>query len=374
MSLSSNTVQKISQKLSTQNKRILIYGCYGYTAELILKQIQQHEIQDLFIIAGRNQLKVNQMREKYQFEQSSCFSLTEVDVFLQNPQIITVLNCAGPFGATAVVLARACVKYGKNYIDISGEDSTYEELYSNEFANTKGITILTGAAYYNLPADCVCVSLSKAFEQKHGVRPTSIEIAYSDSGSDISAGVVKTRLSNFNQPNSIRKDCAIIYKPKWQTKKSFMFPSKSAPTECYSVTMGDAYPLYNSTKIPNISGYNDICPPPAFIVFFVTLLLKIPYGLWLLFCFVDLLRERGPSEYAMRTCKGIDILAHVSDGERTMRGDIHIPQGLQFTSAAALLAALKISAGEGLQTGVVTCTQALGEDVWKVIEGVKMNI
>jgi short subunit dehydrogenase-like uncharacterized protein len=374
MSLLSNTVQKISQKISTQNKRTLIYGCYGYTAELILKQIQQHKIQDLFIIAGRSQSKVNRMREKYQFERSLCFSLTEVDEFLQNPQIITVLNCAGPFGATAVVIARACVKYGKNYIDISGEDSTYEELYSKEFANAKSVTILTGAAYHNLPAECLCVSLSKAFEQKHGVRPTSIEIAYSDSSSDISVGIVKTRLSNFNQPNSIRKDSKIIHKPKWQTKKSFMFPSQNTPTECCSITMGDAYPLYKSTKIPNISGYIDICPPPAFIVFFVTLLLKIPYGLCLLFCFVDLLRERGPSEYAIRTCKGIDIVAHVSDGERTMRGDIHIPQGLQFTAAAALLAALKISAGEGLQTGAVTCTQALGEDVWKEIEGVIMNI
>jgi saccharopine dehydrogenase (NAD+, L-lysine-forming) len=387
MSVQAKVLQRLSKKLLEQNKLIFLYGCYGYTAELILKIIHKHKLQDLFVIAGRDLEKTLKIGEKYEFQKFAIFSLdntAQLEKAVGNEQVATVLNCAGPFAKTAALIARACIKYGKNYVDISGEAPVYQQLYAKEFESTNDAVILSGAAYLNMPSDCLASALVKEYKSRYSKEPTHLEVAYGAKGSQMSIGVVKTILTvGVQAPDTVRKDGKLVQQPKFTNIKSFDFPDKDASVPCSSMAMSDSYVLGKSTQVPNIIGYTDAVPPPfvrslfasSIFVWFMTLLFKIPFMLPLAFYLVDRYAAKGPSETDIKESKGLDIAGEASDGgNNVVKGYVHIPQHLQFSAAASLLAALKVSAGESKMKGVVTSTQAFGEEVLKELEQVKLHV
>ena len=84
-------------------KKILVYGSYGYTGQLIVEHAMQEGLN--LILAGRDEKRLREQAEKYKLEYR-VFAVEEtakLDAALQ--EVDVVLHCAGPFVLTFQAMA-----------------------------------------------------------------------------------------------------------------------------------------------------------------------------------------------------------------------------------------------------------------------------
>lgn len=114
--------------MAAKRKNWLLYGANGYSGELIARKAVERGQKP--ILAGRAESKIQPLAEElglpfriFSLENSKEVQAQILDCFL-------VLNCAGPFTETALPMAETCIESGVHYLDITGEISVYETLYS----------------------------------------------------------------------------------------------------------------------------------------------------------------------------------------------------------------------------------------------------
>lgn len=99
-------------------KHWLIYGANGYTGRLIALQAKRLGLQP--ILAGRSfdiqRIGAETGLPVRQFDLADSHATASA---LSDVQL--VLNCAGPFSATAAPMIAACLNARAHYLDITGE-------------------------------------------------------------------------------------------------------------------------------------------------------------------------------------------------------------------------------------------------------------
>src|SRR5688572_29498869 len=105
---------------------LLIYGANGYTGALIARELLRLGVGP--ILAGRNREAIASLAD----ELGLAKRVFELDhpgsVAKQLDGVRIVLNTAGPFSHTAVVLADACLRSRVHYLDITGEEAVFAAL------------------------------------------------------------------------------------------------------------------------------------------------------------------------------------------------------------------------------------------------------
>ena len=84
--------------------KLMIYGAYGYSGELMVREALKQGIKP--IIAGRVAEKLAPIANELNLEYR-VFNVKDASGYLQD--VTVLLNCAGPFSATAEVLVKACL-------------------------------------------------------------------------------------------------------------------------------------------------------------------------------------------------------------------------------------------------------------------------
>jgi short subunit dehydrogenase-like uncharacterized protein len=82
------------------------------------------------VLAGRSARRLAPLATELELEHRT-FALddrTALATHLEGIRI--VLNCAGPFSATAAALVDACISVGAHYLDITGEIDVFEHAQS----------------------------------------------------------------------------------------------------------------------------------------------------------------------------------------------------------------------------------------------------
>lgn len=234
--------------MSEQNKQIdqkpwMIYGAYGYTGELIAREAVRRGHKP--VLAGRSLEKAQTLANELGLEAIG-FSLDNVE---QAPQQIKgfslVLNCAGPFSATAEPMMKACITARANYLDITGEIAVFELAQSlNDKARSAGIVLCPGVGFDVIPTDCVAASLKAALPDA-----THLALGF-DSRSGFSPGTAKTSVEGLAQGGKVRRDGRIeTVLLAYQVRRiDFGDGEKDAMT----IPWGDVSTAYHSTGIPNI--------------------------------------------------------------------------------------------------------------------------
>ena len=87
--------------------RLMIYGAYGYTGELIAREAVRRGLRP--IIAGRNADRLKPLAAELGIDHRA-FPVEDARNHLDD--IGTILNCAGPFSQTAAMLTGACLARG----------------------------------------------------------------------------------------------------------------------------------------------------------------------------------------------------------------------------------------------------------------------
>ncbi|MBX9913237.1 MAG: saccharopine dehydrogenase NADP-binding domain-containing protein, partial [Pseudomonadaceae bacterium] len=226
-------------------KNWLIYGANGYTARLIAQQAKSLGLQP--ILAGRSadiqELATQLGLPARQFDLSNQAASSKA---LADVQL--VLNCAGPFSATAAPMLQACLAAGAHYLDITGEYAVFEHAHSlHEQAKAAGVVLCPGVGFDVVPSDCVAVALKAAM-------PDAIELTLGfDSASGLSPGTSKTMLENLASGGKVRENGELLSVPNGYKKRLVDFGY--GPKWAMTIPWGDVVTAYYSTAIPSISVY-----------------------------------------------------------------------------------------------------------------------
>src|SRR5690606_6231141 len=139
---------------------VVLYGSYGYTGSLILKELQQYSLPVVLAGRDREKLKAQSEHTGYPFEVCDVSDEANLTALLSKAKL--VIHCAGPFHSTAQPMVEACIKTKTHYTDITGEFQVFEKLSSyNDEAKKAGITIMPGVGFDVVPTDCLAAHLKK---------------------------------------------------------------------------------------------------------------------------------------------------------------------------------------------------------------------
>ncbi len=344
-------------------KKFLVYGSYGYTGKLIVKQAVKEGLQP--ILAGRDEKQLREQASKYGLEYRA-FDLSNTSALNSAVQEVdAVLHCAGPFSLTFQKMITACIANKKHYVDISGEIEEFEALARmDEQARNAGMMILPGGGFDVVPSDCLSLYLSKQLPNA-----TKLELNIISIGSGVSRGTARSGIENMHRQGRIRRDGKIVSVPNaWRIKQ---VDFGRGPKRLVSVGWGDVSTAFYSTGIPNIEVYMAF---PRVMV--NTMILTRLFG-FLLYTrpakdFLKWLVGRtipaGPS--AERNKTGFSLMiGEVTDGKQTVRAKLRTPEAYHLTALTSVEIIKRILAGE-FKPGFQTASQVYGADFILQFSGV----
>jgi len=226
--------------------RWMIYGANGYTGELIAREAVRRGHRP--VLAGRNQEKIESLARELNLEVRS-FGLDDVaQAARQIADHFLVLNCAGPFSATAAPMMEACLRARVHYLDITGEIAVFELAQSlNARAQAADVVVCPGVGFDVIPTDCVAAALKAALPDA-----THLALGF-DSRSGMSPGTAKTSVEGLAQGGKVRRDGKIVSVPLAFKVRRIDFGD--GEKEAMTIPWGDVSTAYYSTGIPNIEVY-----------------------------------------------------------------------------------------------------------------------
>lgn len=224
----------------------LIYGANGYTGELIAREAARRGLKPM--LAGRSHEKVQVLAHELGLEARG-FSLDDVaEVTRQLSGYALVLNCAGPFSATAAPMMEACLRTRAHYLDITGEIAVFELAQSlNARARGAGVVLCPGVGFDVIPTDCVAAALKAAMPDA-----THLALGF-DSRSGFSPGTAKTSVEGLAQGGKVRRDGKIMKVPLAYKVRRIDFGD--GEKEAMTIPWGDISTAFYTTGIPNIETY-----------------------------------------------------------------------------------------------------------------------
>jgi short subunit dehydrogenase-like uncharacterized protein len=234
------------QKTASEQKPWMIYGAYGYTGELIAREAVRRGQKP--VLAGRSLDKLQGLATELGLEAVG-FSLDEVEQATRKINDMSlVLNCAGPFSATAEPMMKACIAARAHYLDITGEIEVFELAQRlSDKARSAGIVLCPGVGFDVIPTDCVAAALKDAMPDA-----THLALGF-DSRSGFSPGTAKTSVEGLAQGGKIRRDGKIETVPLAYHVRRIDFGD--GEKEAMTIPWGDVSTAYHSTGIGNIEAF-----------------------------------------------------------------------------------------------------------------------
>lgn len=224
----------------------MIYGANGYTGELVAREAVRCGLKP--VLAGRSREKIAPLARELGLEARG-FGLDDAaQAAAQIKGQALVLNCAGPFSATAAPIMEACLQAHAHYLDITGEIAVFEWAQSlHARARAAGIVICPGVGFDVIPTDCVAAALKAALPDA-----THLALGF-DSRSGMSPGTAKTSIEGLAQGGKLRRDGKIVNVPLAYKVRRIDFGD--GEKEAMTIPWGDVSTAYHTTGIANIEVY-----------------------------------------------------------------------------------------------------------------------
>jgi short subunit dehydrogenase-like uncharacterized protein len=225
---------------------LLIYGAYGYAGRLIARHAVRQGLEP--ILAGRRAEPVERL--------ATDLGLDHAVFSLEHPSVVeravgdvdVVLNCAGPFSATATPMLSACLDAGTDYLDIAGNVDVLESIAERDAeASAAEVAALPGVGFDVVATDCLAAQL-----HDEDLEATHLTLAIDGLGT-FSPGTLKSMIDGLKRPGVVRQQGRLRDVPMaWKTQQ---FDFGSGPETAVTVPWGDVSTAYYTTGIPNIETY-----------------------------------------------------------------------------------------------------------------------
>lgn len=227
--------------------RWMIYGANGYTGELIAREAARRGLRP--VLAGRRRESVEALARSLGLE-ARAFGLDDATALAgqirgKDQALGLVLNCAGPFSATAAPMMEACLRAHAHYLDITGEIAVFEQAHSLDArAREAGVVLCPGVGFDVIPTDCVAAALKEALPDA-----THLALGF-DSRSGFSPGTAKTSVEGLAQGGKVRRDGKIVSVPLAYAVRRIDFGD--GEKDAMTIPWGDVSTAYHTTGIANI--------------------------------------------------------------------------------------------------------------------------
>ena len=341
--------------MNSDSPKLMIYGASGYSAQLIIEELILRNVKP--ILAGRNELTVKSISEKFgcKFRIFELSNDKQVDEALGD--IHTLLNCAGPFRLTAKELIESCLRTKTNYLDITGEIPVMHLAFSmNQKAKVSGIVILPSVGFDIIPTDCIAKHLSEKMPNA-----VNLKLALINKRGKISRGTWLTTLEFLKGTGRVLRDGKLIESPIGEFAinirlKNFSFSGLSIP-------WGDVYSSYHSTGIPNAEVYLAVPKRIVQLRNLLSMLLKI-FRIEMVKNFAAWYIQKnltGPSKEERNTARSF-IWGRVENSKGEMVEEVYqVMEGYNLTAKGAAESAIRIL-NNPLKPGYYTPSLAFGSD------------
>ena len=273
----------------------MIYGAYGYTGELMVREAVKQGLKP--VIAGRGAEKLKPLADELNLEYRA-FGVQEAGIYLQD--ISVLLNCAGPFSATAEMLVKACLEQQADYLDITGEIEVFRKCYALDGEARKcNVIVMPGVGTDIVPTDCLAAMLKEKLPDA-----TRLDLAFSF-GTSPSIGTVKTSIESLGKGGLIRENNRLKRVPNAFRMRKIPFQNK--PQWAVTIPWGDVFTTGISTHVPNGVVYMAMSKMAIYMVRLtnpVKGILNTRCGQKLIKKLASLLIKKGPDEQARETERG----------------------------------------------------------------------
>lgn len=319
----------------------LVYGAYGYTGELVVREALDRGLD--VVVAGRNGTKTRGLGIELGVE-ARVFEPGETAANLEG--IDYVLNCAGPFVRTYEPVVEACLETATTYLDIAGELPVFEALAERDRdAEKAGIALLPGVGFEVVPTDCLACHLHDRLPDA-----THLRLAV-DAPVAFTGGTLASAIEHADGGGRARRDGALEDVPAGTTRE---VDFGAGPREAVSAPLADLSTAYYTTGIRNIETF--VVPPgPARTARLGAALAPllglapVKRGLQSLVRSVT----DAPSE-AERERGRASIRGEATDGDQTVVSRLETPEPYTLTTDAATSALERLEAMESPPTGFET--------------------
>lgn len=331
----------------------LLYGATGYTGELIARESASRNQRP--VIAGRNASAVEALARALGCE-SRVFALDQPDSIARHLEGVSlVLNCAGPFSATARPMMRACLARRAHYLDITGEIEVFELGHSFDAeARRANAVVCPGVGFDVVPSDCLASKLKEAL-------PTATHLALGfDSRSPPSRGTAKTMIEGLRSGSRVRTDGRIVAVPFASRVREIDFGE--GKKLAIAIPWGDVSTAFYTTGIPNIEVYIPASPGTVRRMQRLNrwrwLAGSAPVQWWL----KRRISQAPPGPDAeQRERTPVWLWGEVRDSSRTVVGRMRVANGYTVTVHAALGIVDRVLRGP-VSAGFRTASQLVGAD------------
>lgn len=220
-------------------KKLMIYGAYGYAGSLMLREAVKQGLEP--VIAGREADKLQPLAKEMGLEYRA-FEVRDADSHLED--IGVLLNCAGPFSATAEPLVKACIERQVHYLDITGEIDVFRKCHARDAeARKQQVLLLPGVGTDIVPTDCLAAMLKEQLPNA-----TRLDLALSF-GTRPSIGTVKTMIESIGKGGIIRENNRLKTVPNaYRIRK---IPFQNQPQWAMTIPWGDVFTAGISTGVPD---------------------------------------------------------------------------------------------------------------------------
>lgn len=341
----------------------MLYGAYGYTGRLLVKEAVRRGHRPL--LAGRNARKLETLAEEYSLD----FLVLELENQLELASAVSdcelVFHAAGPFVHTAEPMIEACLMGRTHYLDITGELAVFQTTYQfDRQAKEAGIALISGAGFDVVPSDCLA---RYVVDQVPGAQ--ELEIAIVALGKT-SPGTAKTFLEMLPNGGSVRRNGALVPFAFGEGVKQVPFPNGRSYT-VMAVPWGDLASAYWGMGIAKITTY--LALPRRFLKL-ISWTAPIAQKMVTLNPVRDVAKlvagkMAGPDRTARRTQRSY-IWARAADGKgNSKEAWLETTEAYRLTALAGVRSVEKILAQD--RSGALTPAQAFGADFILEIEETK---
>ena len=229
----------------------LLYGANGYSGELIARAAVAQGLRP--VLGGRSGAPLEALARELGLEARVLALDSPAKIAAALSDIALVLNCAGPFSATAQPMMAACLVRRAHYLDITGEVAVFEHAATlDQQARVAGVVLCPGVGFDVVPTDCVALALKEALPDA-----THLALGF-DNASPVSRGTARTMVEGLGEGGAVRRDGRVVRVPLGYRERRIDFGSgeKLAMT----IPWGDVSTAYRTTGIPNIEVYIPISP------------------------------------------------------------------------------------------------------------------
>jgi short subunit dehydrogenase-like uncharacterized protein len=224
----------------------MIYGANGYSGELIAREAAASGLRP--VLAGRRAERILPLANAL----SLAHRIFEPDAPLLDG-IGLVLNCAGPFSATARPMMEAAIAARAHYLDITGEINVFEHARSLDApARAAGVVLCPGVGFDVIATDCVAFRLKQAVPDA-----TALALGF-QSASGVSPGTAKTMAEGMGLGTLVRRDGVIQSEPLGRRSRRIDFGN--GERLAIAIGWGDVSTAYTTTGIPDITVFVAVTP------------------------------------------------------------------------------------------------------------------